>query len=303
MELFSLGLSPVVRSRSNPNWRRLRQDQVFYYKSRGHNGRRVLSIAFRFTSHEDDHQFALFYPYSPTNLYSYLNRLTVESERSKLGRTKDTYDSHQAKDSRNEVYCIEQLCTSVLSKPIHSITIYDRKLNDQYRPKVIVIGRLHGNLDSVSSYVCQGLVDFALCDHPVARFARKSMQLIVVPMLDPDSIIVGNTRTDIFGQSEMTAKLVQSNPNVYSHINRLVEMLKETTMEHRTILLELRVNVKLIGVRTVSILYNDAIRMERHLQLPRLFARFIESFNLEKCVFFEKGDGPHLPFADVGLVL
>lgn len=145
-------------------------------------------------------------------------------------------------------------------------------------------------------------MDFALCDHPVAKFARKVMQMIVVPMLDPDSIIAGNTRSDIFGQTEMSAKLVQSNPTIYSNINCLVDLIKKTTLKHRTILLELRINVKLIGLRTVSTLYNDAVRMERHLQLPRLFARFIESFYLEKCVFFEKGDGPHLPLGDHRLV-
>lgn len=281
---------------------RLRRDQVFYYKSKKHYGRRTLSIAFRFIAHDDEHQFALFYPYTPTTLHSYLNRLTVQAERSKLKSKKDqSYDvaktsSKSESSALHSRYSIDQLCSSVVLRPIYSLSITD---HEGEATAVFIIGRLHGNLDSISSYVCQGIIDFALCDHIVARAARKLMRLIVVPMQDPDSIIAGNTRSDIFGQSEMTTKIVRTNPNIYKITQYLLEQVKKSASKQRTIFVELRTNIRLIGLRTVSILYNNQLRMEKHLQLPRLLAKFIDAFYLEKCVFFEKGNKLSIPLDDI----
>lgn len=290
----------MVRCKSSPNWRRLRKDQVFYYRSKGHDGRRVLSIAFRFITHDDEHQFALFYPYGPSSILNYLNRLNVEAERSKLmiSGTEFIQTGGRSLDL-HKLFRIEQLGSSILFRPIHLMRISPVERSESNTTTVFIIGRLHGNLDSVSSYVCQGLIDFALSDEPVARAARELMHLVVVPMLDPDSVIAGNSRTDIFGQAEMSRKLVQSNSNIYSNICRLLDLVEESAKRQRTIFIELQTNIKLIGLRTVSILYNDQVRMEKHLQLPRLFARFINSFYLEKCVFFDRGNRLSIPIEDL----
>ena len=88
MPLFNEGLSPVVRCRLFPNWTRLHPDQAFYYRSLDHSNRRILTIAFRFSgatsTSNNEHQFALHYPYTLTSLVHFIGRWSVELRREEL---------------------------------------------------------------------------------------------------------------------------------------------------------------------------------------------------------------------------
>ena len=77
--LFSQGMTPVVRSSGRPRWwevmvdyaghgsyyrQRLPASSVFYFKSPEHRNNYVLSFAFCFDTEHETYQFALSYPYS-----------------------------------------------------------------------------------------------------------------------------------------------------------------------------------------------------------------------------------------------
>ena len=81
--LFTIGLTPIVRSTSRPKWQRIPQTYVYYYKvtcdwwtttqysplighfkSPDHSNNYVLSFAFAFDTDDERYQFALCYPYS-----------------------------------------------------------------------------------------------------------------------------------------------------------------------------------------------------------------------------------------------
>ena len=186
----------------------------------------------------------------------------------------------------------EILTKSVLSKPIYELTVSSRTLQQRNKCSVVIFGRSVGNFESVSSLVCQGFLDFMLSDDPIAILARDCMNSIVFPMLDPDSIWVGNSRTDLMGQRVIDSSIIKANPALYQNYRLVMDRIKEVCDDSQSsvIVIELRVNPELIGSRIIGTLYKDSLRMEKHLQLPRLLSRFSNGFYLEKCEFFEPKD-------------
>lgn len=332
LALLNEGLTPVARNRLQPNWRRLHEDQVFYYRSSNHNNRLVLSIAFKFSNHDNEHQFALFYPYTFSSMESFINRWTVELKRHSLDRaepgkmfkTDETPEHHggsvsclsteskvhkspHREDQRTRSsqgqqsaatkwhkrsgeyvgFKINVLAHSTLSKPIYLLSISGQMVHSTNKPKVIIFRQSSGNFDSSSSFVCQAFVDMMLSNHLVAIVARSHIDSIVFPMLDPDSVWAGNSRTDIMGQPCISPKILEANPTLYENFGTAQEIINEvcSKTKNRLILIELKVNPHLIGSRMVGTIYEDSFRMERHLHLPRLLSRFADGFYLEKCEF------------------
>lgn len=323
--MFHEGLTPVVRSQKKPNWTRLHEDQAFYYKSAQHGSRYVLSIAFRFSSYDDKHQFALFYPYTYSTLISFLNRWSVEIRRSASctnrlkspqhhEQVQNTPDSHRGnslstsytrpetslgfhracvdrdRESRLK-FLVSKLANSVLSRSILQITI--GQIDTSYGQNIIIICRAsNGNLNSAASLVCQGYLDFMLSKHLVANELRNCAESFIFPMVDPDSVCSGNSRTDIFGQmSTSTLSKRSSSRTIYTNIRILRQVIEDIcTRSKRTTLVEIHVNLNLIGSRIVGILFDESVRMEKHLNVPRLMSKFAQGFHLENCEFLKSRD-------------
>ena len=48
--------------------------------------------------------------------------------------------------------------------------------------------------ETPSSYVCQGLIEFLVSSHPVAKLLRENITFKIIPMLNPDGVYLGNYR-------------------------------------------------------------------------------------------------------------
>lgn len=452
VRLFHEGLTPVARSRLSPNWVRLHEDQVFYYRSPSHAYRYVYSISFRFESHDDEHQFALFYPHNYTMLERFLDRWLLEMKRkakirqrqqqmkmqimnqhkfrmvnqnpytvrstassiimqsscdskTKTPRTlelecnhcsqlsiqscnlqgvmiKEQHDSQRSHSStdgyrsitptnlrattstrpstpmttattiplrsskksstnktkyhrsndikgQNKQYKLANSCktgdhddsnrlsiqsmgTTILNKRIYHVSVGDRGRQGSVL-NVVVLCRAAGNLDSACSFVCQGLIDYVMSDSLLAKLARRYINFEFFPMLDPDSIWVGNTRTDLLGQTSSSQRVMRNNARLYEgllsihdYINELIlgiewnhmndtndDLAKLTTTKHHTnsvIILDMHVNLSLIGSRVIGTCYNEPFRMEKHLSFPRFLSQFSQHFYLENCKFLPADD-------------
>lgn len=64
---------------------------------------------------------------------------------------------------------------------------------------IVVIARTHPG-ESVTSFVCQGLLEFLLGSHPIASILRENFVFKVIPMLNPDGVFLGNNRCNLIGQ-------------------------------------------------------------------------------------------------------
>lgn len=328
IRLFHDGLTPVARSRLLPNWVRLHEDQVFYYRSPEHGFRYVLSIAFKFSQHDNEHQFALLYPYSYSTLTNYLNRLVLESKRRKRlthyqeirsdyrrSKTPDvpisvvrqspdlahlsqlrspssmslkTSTSDHGARSSDEIGIsirLDIIASSILSKSIYRMQLIGPTQVDLDKPTVVVTCRWAGNLDAPTSLVCQAMIDYMTSESMIATLASRTMNLVAFPMIDPDSSWTGNSHSDILGQLHHSIHL-RRNDVIYSYVHRVRNEIEEIcNRSKRTVILDLKTNMNLIGSRVIGTNYEDTLRMERHLSFPRLLAQFSSDFFPENCKF------------------
>ena len=76
------------------------------------------------------------------------------------------------------------------------LTIQDSELKetkDKKKKLVIITARVHPG-ESPSSYVCQGLIEFLVSAHPIAKVLRQHVVFKIIPMLNPDGVYLGNYR-------------------------------------------------------------------------------------------------------------
>lgn len=64
---------------------------------------------------------------------------------------------------------------------------------------IIILARSHPG-ESAASFVCQGLLEFILGNHPIAMILRKNFIFKIVPMVNPDGVFLGNNRCNLIGQ-------------------------------------------------------------------------------------------------------
>lgn len=96
------------------------------------------------------------------------------------------------------------LCYTLSGRKVFYFVSYkqrgNKKLNQLKDQKIIVLtARVHPG-ESASSYIMKGLMD-ELCkpDSLAAGFLRENYIILVVPMLNPDGVSIGNTRASLSG--------------------------------------------------------------------------------------------------------
>lgn len=182
--LFRDGLTPLVKSSSRPKWQRVPKSNVFYYKSSAHQDHYVLSFSFAFDKEDEVYQFALAPPYSYSRLQTYLGMLESKFPDKRFTR--------------------EALTKSVQNRRLELITIDHVRKPDKVDPKhkirvIFVLARAHAGA-SPASFVVQGLLEFLIGNHPIAKLLRERFVFKILPMMNPDGVFLGNNRCNLFGQ-------------------------------------------------------------------------------------------------------
>ncbi len=66
------------------------------------------------------------------------------------------------------------------------------------RKSVILTSRVHPG-ESNASYIMNGVIEFLVTDTEVARHLRDTFVFKIIPMQNPDGVIVGNYRCSLMG--------------------------------------------------------------------------------------------------------
>ncbi|XP_021046657.1 cytosolic carboxypeptidase 3 [Mus pahari] len=196
----------------NIGWQRI-GDQIKYYKNNlGQDGRHFFSLTwtFQFPHSQDTCYFAHCYPYTYSNLQEYLSGINSDPVKSKFCK-------------------IRVLCHTLARNMVYVLTITTPlKTSDSKRKAVILTARVHPG-ETNSSWIMKGFLDYILGDSSDARLLRDTFIFKVVPMLNPDGVIVGNYRCSLAGRDlnrNYTSLLKESFPSVWytrNMINRLME--------------------------------------------------------------------------------
>ncbi|XP_077884006.1 cytosolic carboxypeptidase 3 [Ictidomys tridecemlineatus] len=216
--LYNRGMRPLFYSEKeakahNVGWQRI-GDQIRYYKNNlGQEGRHFFSLTwtFQFPHNKDTCYFAHCYPYTYTNLQEYLSGINNDPVRSKFCKTR-------------------VLCHTLARNMVYVLTITTPLKNSDSRKRkaVILTARVHPG-ETNSSWIMKGFLDYILGDSSDAQLLRDTFIFKVVPMLNPDGVIVGNYRCSLAGRDlnrNYTSLLKDSFPSVWytrNMIHRLME--------------------------------------------------------------------------------
>mmetsp|Transcript_7969 Transcript_7969/g.11838 ORF Transcript_7969/g.11838 Transcript_7969/m.11838 type:complete len:651 (+) Transcript_7969:59-2011(+) len=245
--LYAYGMSPLYRTeRQHSKWRRMPQTDCYYYRSPRHQNQWVLSFYVNFTVVNETYYFAYCYPYSYKDLQLLLdNRLMSNVRRQVLTRSLH---------NRN----IELL---------HFGSIHDPK------PIIMLTARVHPG-ETPSSYVMHGFISF-LCSSEATKLLEMCT-ILIVPMLNPDGVALGNYRCNSLGidlnRAWRTPTKERSVP-IYAVKNFILSLPKK---------LDMYFDIHAHSASPSAFMYvNPDERNQRdHFVLPKLLARKNASFSL-----------------------
>ncbi|XP_036883902.1 cytosolic carboxypeptidase 2 isoform X2 [Sturnira hondurensis] len=218
--LYTVGMKPLVYSQldastRNIGWRR-EGSEIRYYKNNMDDGQQpfyCLTWTVQFPHDQDTCFFAHFYPYTYTDLQYYL--LSV------------------ANNPLQSRFCkLRTLCRSLAGNAVYLLTITNPSRTPQEaaaKKGVVLSARAHPG-ESNGSWVMKGFLDFILGNSPDAELLRDIFVFKVVPMLNPDGVIVGNYRCSLAGRDlnrHYKTVLKESFPCIWYTRNMVKRLLEE----------------------------------------------------------------------------
>ncbi|NWS49325.1 CBPC2 carboxypeptidase, partial [Probosciger aterrimus] len=220
--LYGEGMRPLLYSQRDAQsygigWRRIGTD-IRYYRGGGDGDQDPaafhLSWTMRFPHDDDTCFFAHSYPYTYTDLQRYLRALMGDPVRSR--------------------YCaVRALCRSLAGNTVYVLTITSTSSTAPKRA-VVLSARAHPG-ESGGSWAMRGCLDFLLSACADARLLRHLFIFMVVPMLNPDGVVVGNSRCSLSGRDPNRA-YGTAVPGVFPGVWHLRAMVERVLTEREVVL-------------------------------------------------------------------
>ncbi|XP_013409059.1 cytosolic carboxypeptidase 6 isoform X2 [Lingula anatina] len=265
--LYREGMTPLVKSTSRPKWVRIPTKHVYYYRCPDHRKNYVMSFAFCFDKETDVYQFSYCYPYSYTRLQNYLDNI----------------------EKRNLDFVQRELVAlSVQQRRLDLLVITNpENLEPEEKQKVVFLtARVHPG-ETPASYVCQGIIDFLISSHPIAKILRDHLVFKIVPMLNPDGVYLGNYRCSLMGfdlNRHWMEPSPWAHPTLYATKNLLLEMDRNENVEV-DFYIDIHAHSTLMNGFMYGNVYDDSGKFEKHAIFPKLLDQNAEDFSLNNTNF------------------
>ncbi|XP_017660925.1 PREDICTED: cytosolic carboxypeptidase 6-like isoform X3 [Lepidothrix coronata] len=265
--LYRDGMAPMVKSTSRPKWQRIPSKNVYYYRCPDHRKNYVMSFAFCFDREDDTYQFAYCYPYTYTRLQHYLDTL----------------------QRRNmDYFCRELLGLSVQKRRLDLLTITSpANLRPGAEQKVVFItARVHPG-ETPSSFVCQGIIDFLVSHHPIAKVLRDHLVFKIAPMLNPDGVYLGNYRCSLMG---FDLNRHWANPSPWAHptlhgVKQLIIDMYNNPKINLEFYIDIHAHSTMMNGFMYGNIFEDEERFQRQAVFPKLLCQNAEDFSYSSTSF------------------
>ncbi|XP_051864399.1 cytosolic carboxypeptidase Nna1 isoform X2 [Drosophila albomicans] len=224
--LYNDGMRPVMYStlgakEKSEGWRRC-GNNISYYRNDDEsnntneededNSSYTLTFTIEFEHDDDTVYFAHSYPYTYSDLQDYLMEIQRHPVKSKFCK-------------------LRLLCRTLAGNNVYYLTVTAPSNNEDImrrKKSIVVSARVHPS-ETPSSWMMKGLMDFITGDTTVAKRLRHKFIFKLVPMLNPDGVIVGNTRNSLTGKDlnrQYRTVIRETYPSIWytkAMIRRLIE--------------------------------------------------------------------------------
>ncbi|XP_016145803.1 cytosolic carboxypeptidase 2 [Sinocyclocheilus grahami] len=188
--LYSAGMRPLLYSEhaawlKGEGWQRTGANIRYYRNNTEQEGKVLYSLTWtlEFPFDGDTCYLAHCYPYTYSNLQHYLREVISDPVRA--------------------AYCkLRVLCRSLAGNAVYVLTVTapsNSLAERKAKRAVVVTARVHPG-ETNGSWMMQGFLEFLLSDLPDARLLREIFIFKVIPMLNPDGVVVGNYRCSLTGR-------------------------------------------------------------------------------------------------------
>ncbi|KAK3103578.1 hypothetical protein FSP39_020320 [Pinctada imbricata] len=222
--LYNCGMRPLLYSEKNAQqkkvgWIRGGSD-IKYYKnnlrySSSKSDRSFYSLTWtvEFQHNNDTVYFAHCYPYTYTDLQDYLLDLSNDPVKSKICKQR-------------------VLCRTLAGNLVYVLTITSPSQNPEdikHKKAVVITARVHPG-ECNASWMMKGFLDYLVGNSADAKLLRDTFIFKIVPMLNPDGVIVGNYRCSLAGRDlnrNYKTVLKDAYPSVWHTKNMIRKLLQE----------------------------------------------------------------------------
>ena len=271
--LYNLGMLPLVYSRKDyekykRSWQRAGENICYYQdpcKKKGSMLNYAMSFNVYFKYDKDEVYMAHWYPYTYSDLKAFINKKWNARDRV---RKTSMWKTLAGNDSDMII--------------ITNFNSEDEEIAD--RQAVILSARVHPG-ESNSSFIMEGILDFLVSDKPAACKLRNLFVFKVLPMLNPDGVIIGNYRWSLAGV-DLNRQWANPNPKLHPEIYASVTMIKKT-LESRPIFLFWDIhghsrnkNLFMYGCNVLT----GPNRLKERI-FPYMFSQREENFSFDECNF------------------
>ncbi|XP_078089266.1 cytosolic carboxypeptidase 3-like [Mustelus asterias] len=221
--LYNMGMKPLMYSTKDAElyqvgWRRVGSQIKYYRNNYGSDKQQYYSLTwtFEFPHHADTCYFAHCYPYTYSDLQDYLMSVANDPAKSKFCK-------------------VRVLCRSLAGNMVYVLTVTNPSENSKTaaeKKAVILTARVHPG-ETNSSWMMKGFLDCLLGNSMDAKLLRDTFLFKIVPMLNPDGVIVGNYRCSLSGQDlnrKYRSFLKETYPPVWYTRKLIKRLMKERTV-------------------------------------------------------------------------
>lgn len=231
--LYNQGMKPLMYSEKKAEsdgigWKRW-GDNVWYYQNTvkrksGAGFYYSLSFSFEFPFDDDEVYLAQCYPYSYRDCKSHLEYICTDNK-------------EEGRINMKERIRKTELWKSLAENSLDLVIITNFESSDldiAKREAVVITSRVHPG-ETNASFIVEGILDFLVSDESEAQQLREKYVFKIVPMLNPDGVVVGNYRWSLSGQ-DLNRQWIGATSRVFPEIYFTKQMLKKT-QESRKIFL------------------------------------------------------------------
>ncbi|XP_046870471.1 cytosolic carboxypeptidase 6-like [Hypomesus transpacificus] len=136
---------------------------------------------------------------------------------------------------------------------------------------VFLTARVHPG-ECPSSFVCQGVIDFLVSQHPVAQVLRDHVIFKIVPMLNPDGVYLGNYRCSLMG-FDLNRHWQDPSPWAHPTLHAVKQLIVQ--MSQDPVGLEFYIDVHAHSTMLNGFMYGNVFEEEERVQRQAVFPRLL----------------------------
>lgn len=273
--VYNEGMRPLMYSATKADmekigWHRGGENIIYYQnglRRKGSTNYYTLTFTVRFEHDHDTVSFAHCYPYSYTDLQHDLQKLESQPDMATKFRRR-------------------KLCETLAGNACDLVTITSFCSDPdaiQARRAVVITARVHPG-ESNASWVMKGVLDYLTGPSLDAKVLRDNFVFKIIPMLNPDGVVVGNYRCSLVGHDlnrqwgEPSRKL---HPTIYYTKNMMRHLLDDRAI---VLYVDIHGHSRKKNVFMYGNCNNEAGGL-REKVFPRLICRSSDCFCFDDCCF------------------